>query len=153
MMALESSSQSRGITMKTKNKTLLALVAALGLLSAWRSNAQPIYSVQSLENRAVAASPRAKELFPWLIRSGTKHVTTGKTSDTRVFATSPRMLEQFPELARPAQPWKSMEGSIGSTVIKNRGFASTPRAREEFPWLARGSYTVNETPFEIAPLK
>jgi hypothetical protein len=110
-----------------------------------------------LNNRAVAASPRAKELFPWLTRSvapaksfDSKTALVGEKKN-RAVAASPRILEQFPELARPGQPVKSADSWVSSTVIKNRAFASSPRGREEFPWLNRGSF--GEQPFEIAPLK
>jgi hypothetical protein len=150
--------------MKTQNKlTLLAIIVA-----AWSMNiptvfGQPIDSVESLNNRAFAASPRAKEIFPWLTRSTAAAVMPTKPSNSkaalaevtrnRAFAASPRVLEQFPELARKAPPLKATDSSVASTVIKNRGLASTPRAREEFPWLARGSYTATAKQFEIAPLK
>ena len=148
--------------MKTNNKLIaLAIIASAGLLGARISTAQPIDSVKSLENRAVAASPRAKDLFPWLTRTAPTEVKTGQPSDSklagvtrnRAFASSPRVLEEFPELLRPAQALKEKDSSVASTFIKNRGFASTPRAREEFPWLARGNFTVTETPFQVAPLK
>jgi hypothetical protein len=147
------------IFMKTNNKLIaLAIIASAGLLSARISTAQPIDSVESLKNRAVAASPRAKEFFPWLTRSaGTATRATdsnlASVTKNRAFASSPRVLEEFPELLRPAQALREKDSSVASTVIKNRGFASTPRAREEFPSLARGNFTVTETPFQVAPLK
>jgi len=148
--------------MKTKNTLyLLAVTAAALALNVSTSSGQVFDSVEALNNRAVAASPRAKEAFPWLTRSAA--VTPAKPSDSqkvlaevtknRAFAASPRTLEQFAELARPAQPLKATDSAVASTVIKNRAWASSPRAREEFPWLARGNYKVSEQPFEIAPLK
>ena len=137
---------------------LLAVIAAALSLNVSTSSGQVFDSVEALNNRAVAASPRAKEVFPWLTRGTATAVTPTKTgladvTRNRAFAASPRVLEQFPELARPAQPVKSADSSVATTVIKNRAFAASPRAKEEFPWLARGSYTVSEQPFEIAPLK
>ena len=150
--------------MKTKHKIqLLAVSAAALLMNVSTSSGQVFNAADALNNRAVAASPRAKEAFPWLTRSTATHVPSAKASDSntalaavmknRGFAASPRMLEQFPELSRPAQPVRADDASLASTVIKNRAFANSPRAREEFPWLARGSFTVSDKPFEIAPLK
>lgn len=141
--------------MKSKLYLLAATVAALSL-NVSMSSGQVFDSVEALNNRAVAASPRAKEVFPWLTR-GTAVMPTkpalSEVTKNRSFAASPRVLEQFPELSRPAQPAKSADRSVAATVIKNRAWASSPRAREEFPWLARGNYTVTEEPFQIAPLK
>ena len=137
---------------------LLAVIAAALSLNVSTSFGQAFDSFEALNNRAVAASPRAKEVFPWLTRGAATAVTPTTTAladvtRNRAFAASPRVLEQFPELARPAQPVKSADSSVAATVIKNRALAASPRAREEFPWLARGNYTVSEQPFEIAPLK
>jgi hypothetical protein len=149
--------------MKTKNRLYLLAVGAAALaLNISTSSGQVFSPADAVNNRAIAASPRAKEVFPWLTRSTTTAVTPAKPSGSktalteatknRAFASSPRTLEQFPELARPTQAPKA-ESSVASTVIKNRAWASSPRAKEEFPWLARGQFTVIEEPFEIAPLK
>lgn len=150
-------------TIKSNKLCLLAATAAALSLNLSTCSGQLFDSVESLNNRAIAASPRAKEVFPWLTRSTPAAVTPNtcldskaalaEVSKNRAFAASPRVLEQFPELARPAKTSEATGSLVDSTVIRNRGFASTPRAREEFPWLARGSYTVTEKPFEIAPLK
>lgn len=141
--------------MKTKLYPLAVIAAALAF-NVSTSSGQVFDSVEALNNRAVAASPRAKEIFPWLTRgtavTPTKRALTD-VSKNRAFAASPRTLEQFPELARPAQPVKAGGSSVATTVIKNRGLAASPRAKEEFPWLARGNYTVTDEPFQIAPLK
>ena len=145
--------------MKTKNKlSLLAVMTAALALNVSTSSGQVFDSVEALSNRAVAASPRAKEVFPWLTRSTVSRVTPAKTAladvaKNRAFASSPRTLEQFPELVRPAQPAKACDSSVAAMVIKNRAFAASPRAKEEFPWLARGNFRVTEEPFQIAPLK
>ena len=146
--------------MKTNNRLYLLVMTAAALsLNATTSFGQVFSPADAINNWAVAASPRAKEAFPWLTGSATprteaccaeNELTTVKKN--RAFAASPRALEQFPELARPVQPPKA-ESSVASTVIKNRAWASSPRAKEEFPWLARGSFTVTEEPFQIAPLK
>jgi len=150
--------------MKTKSKLYLLAVSAAALsLNVSTSSGQVFDSVEASNNRAVAASPRAKEVFPWLTRSTAAAVTSAKPSDSktalteatknRAFAASPRTLEQFPELARPVQALKATDSVVASTVIKNRAWASSPRAQEEFPWLARGNVEVTQEPFEIAPLK
>ena len=140
--------------MKTSNKLIaLAIIASAGLLGAQISTAQPIDSMKSLENRAVAASPRAKELFPWLTRSAEPaKAIRPPVTENRAFAASPRVLEQYPELLRAAQPQKSAD-QLAAPIIGNRAVAASPRAKEEFPWLARGNYTVREEPFQVAPLK
>lgn len=152
--------------MKTQTKLyLLAVSAAAFSLSVATSFAQPFNAADALNNRAIAASPRAKEVFPWLARDTAKPAVTAKSSNTRsaftevtknrALAASPRMLEQFPELGRPVQPLrKSTESSVASTELKNRAFAASPRAIEQFPWLARGSAAkASEKTFEIAPVK
>ncbi len=152
--------------MKTQAKLYLLAVSAVAFsLSVASSFAQPFNATDALNNRAIAASPRAKEVFPWLTRDTAKPVVTAKSADTRTvltevkknraLAASPRMLEQFPELGRPVQPLrKSTESSVASTELKNRAFAASPRAIEQFPWLARGNAAkVSEKTFEVAPVK
>ena len=139
--------------MKAKDKVYLITLAAVLSLNA--ATAQPFDSVGDLSNRAIAASPRARELFPWLTRSGEPVKASKATSiadKNRAFAASPRVLEEYPELARPSQAAKS-GGEFATPVIKNRAVASSPRVKEEFPWLARGNYKLQEEPFQIAPLK
>lgn len=145
--------------MKTKNRLYLLTVGVAALaLNISTSFGQVFSPADALNNSAIAASPRAKEVFPWLTRCTATAVTPTKTAladvtKNRAFAASPRVLEQFPELARPSQPVRSADSSVATTVIKNRAWASSPRAKEQFPWLARGSHTVSEQPFEVAPLK
>ncbi len=135
-----------------------SMIALVGVLSIVSSTAQPIDSVSSLKNRAVAASPRAKEAFPWLLRTGTV-VTQGTDPlegirKNRALAASPRMLEAYPELLRrtvDATAVKKTGVDPMAAVIKNRALAASPRAREEFPALARGLVTEND--FQVAPLK
>ena len=143
--------------MKTRSKLcLLAVIGAALSLNVSTSSGQVFDSIEALSNRAVAASPRAKEVFPWLTRGSAVKPTKTPLSEVmknRSFASSPRVLEQFPELSRPAQPVRPTDSAVAATVLKNRALAASPRAKEEFPWLARGNYTVSEQPFEIAPLK
>lgn len=147
--------------MKTKTKLYLLAVSAAALaLNLTTASAQLFNSTDVANNRAVAASPRALEQFPWLARQTAKPAMTAKSADTRTaltevkknraLAASPRMLEQFPELGRPVQPLrKSTESSVAATMIKNRALAASPRMIEQFPWLARGG----EKSFQIAPVK
>ena len=155
---------SKRIIMKTKNKIYLLAVSAAALsLSASTSFGQLFSPADAQNNRAIAASPRALEQFPWLSRQSAKptaRVTESRTVLTevkknRALAASPRMLEQFPELGRSAQPFqKSAESSVVSTVTKNRAYAASPRAIEQFPWLARQSAEKTaEKPFQVAPIK
>lgn len=150
--------------MKTK-LYLLAVSAAALSLSVTTASAQLFNSSDIANNRAIAASPRAKEAFPWLARDTARPAVTAKSADTRTaltevkknraLAASPRMLEQFPELGRPVQPLrKSTESSFASVGLKNRAYAASPRAIEQFPWLARGGAAkAGEKSFQIAPVK
>ena len=136
--------------MKTKN-TLLAITAAALALSVTSATAQYVDSVESLNNRAVASSPRAREAFPWLTRVATPRtaVCCGEASDelplakkNRAFAASPRIREQFPELAREAAPEREFSIAVVADVpnsVKNNAIANSPRAKEEFPALSRGA--------------
>jgi len=122
---------------KTKRTMyLLAVSFAAMALNISTSSAQVFSHVDALNNRAVAASPRAREEFPWLTRNAVTAPTKSIVAElgkNRAFATSPRAFEQFPELARPAQPQKVSDGAVASTVIKNKALATRPRAKEEFP--------------------
>lgn len=150
--------------MKTK-LYLLAVSAAAFSLNVATVSAQLFDSADVANNRAIAASPRAKEVFPWLTRETAKPAVTAKSSDTRTalaevkknraLAASPRMREQFPELGRPVQPLrKSTESSIASTELKNRAYAASPRALEQFAWLVRGGATkATDKTFQVAPVK
>lgn len=151
--------------MRTKGKLyLLAITAAALSLNISITSGQVFESVDPLNNRAVAASPRAKEVFPWLTRSTAPAAIPPRAADSktaliavrknRALAASPRTLEQFPEFTRLEQPLrKASDSSLAATVIENRALASSPRAREEFPWLARSVFKASEERFEIAPLK
>jgi hypothetical protein len=59
--------------MKTQNKLYLLAVAAAALsLNITTAVGQVFTAADVLNNRAIAASPRAKEAFPWLTRSVTE---------------------------------------------------------------------------------
>lgn len=150
--------------MKTHSKLFLLAVSAAALsLTISTSSGQVFSAADALNNRAVAASPRAKEAFPWLTRGTVKTTSPSKSAASktaltaaamnRAFARSPRLLEQFPELARSAPAPQTTDSAIASTVIMNRAWASSPRAKELFPWLALGNFKVATEPFAIAPLK
>jgi hypothetical protein len=129
--------------MRTKNRlSLLAVTAAALSLSLATSIGQVFNSKDVVNNRAVAASPRAKEAFPWLTRPApprtdeccaANELTTVKNN--RAFAASPRALEQYPQLARsaPAQH----EFTIAPLVERNSAVQSSPRYREQYPALSR----------------
>ncbi len=151
--------------MKTTRTLLLGAVAA-ALLTATATVQATVFSVSDLSNRAIAASPRAKEQFPWLTRQSLATPASSTRFDSvpanirnnRALAASPLMLEQFPQLARvntvkPATTPASANSEVAK-VLKNRAYAASPRAIEQFPWLARGYSTkpANES-FEVAPLK
>ena len=133
-----------------------SMIALVGALSIVTSSAQPIDSVASLKNRAVAASPRAKEAFPWLLRTGTPapqgSATLVEIRKNRALAASPRMLEAYPQLVRRTEEVTKKTGADPmAAVIKNRALAASPRTREEFPALARG--LISQKDFQMAPLK
>jgi hypothetical protein len=158
--------------MKTKNKLYLLAVSAAALsLNSTTAVGQVFSSAEVLNNRAVAASPRAKEEFPWLARGGAEPtrskeaVATSKSAlaevkENRALANSPRMKEQFSELTRPAI--SSSETTVATRsginalteVRRNRALAASPRMKEQFPELARdGSAASAKKTFEIAPVK
>jgi hypothetical protein len=96
--------KNRRKSMKTRN-TLLAITAATLALSVTSATAQYVDSVESLNNRAVANSPRAREAFPWLTRVAiprteaccaevNSKLTLAKKN--RAFAVSPRTLGGIP---------------------------------------------------------
>ena len=133
--------------MKTKSKLyLLAATVAAFSSGTMPSIGQVFSSKDAISNRAVAASPRAKEAFPWLTRTtsvrgdacwATDEANNALTEakKNRAYATSPRVRELFPELSRvPAPP---REFTIAPSVEKNTAYLASPRAKEEFPHLLR----------------
>ena len=140
--------------MKTKNKLyVLAMAAAALSMSATTGVGQVFNSVEALNNRAVANSPRAKEEFPWLTRppplsvdaccdKGEAKNELTEAKKNRAYAASPRVREQFPELAREATQEREFTIAVVAeapdAVAKNRAWANSPRVREEFPALSRG---------------
>ena len=137
--------------MKTKNKlNLLAMTAAVLSLSAATGVGQVFSPEDAINNRAVAASPRAKEAFPWLTRTAAprtdaccdkgevKNALT-EAKKNRAYAASPRVREMFPELGLTPTP--PMEFTIAPLVEKNEAVKSSPRYREQHPELLRGATT------------
>jgi hypothetical protein len=149
-------------------KALLAGAVAATALTANQDILATDFSPSDLSNRAIAASPRAREQFPWLTRQAPPRNESTAPAESalsaikknRALAASPRVREQFPELARGEQPstaapTKSGNGESELTkVVRNRALAASPRMREQFPELAR-RYTLQpaKESFEIAPLK
>lgn len=137
--------------MKTKSKLYLLAVSAAALALNVSTGSGQIFSpADAMNNRAVAASPRAKEAFPWLTRTAAprteaccKETTEGAAlaavKKNRALAASPRMLEQFPELARSAAPSEAPVFNIAPLAEKNTAILFSPRMRELYPALSRGA--------------
>jgi hypothetical protein len=131
--------------MKTKSKLYLLAVSAAALaLNVSTSSGQIFSPADALNNRAVAASPRAKEAFPWLTRTAVPRTEAccaanalDKVTKNRAYAASPRVLEQFPELSRAART--QPEFTIAPLVEKNAALLSSPRYRENHPEVSRGT--------------
>ncbi|MBX3744202.1 MAG: hypothetical protein KF833_02730 [Verrucomicrobiae bacterium] len=151
--------------MKTQKAYLVGAVIATIIATTSSVPAEDFF-LRDLANKAVAASPRALEQFPWLSRTTSTVRSTPTESAVsiirkhRALAASPRMLEEYPELARAEQLLKSpvatpdTGGSQFSDVIRNRALAASPRALEQFPWLSRGYKAEPATQtFQVAPIK
>ncbi len=131
--------------MKTNSKLyLLAVGAAALVLNISTSSGQVFSPADALNNRAVAASPRAKEAFPWLTRTAAPRTEAccaanalDEVKKNRTYAASPRVLEQFPELSRAART--QPEFTIAPLVEKNAALLSSPRYRENHPEVSRGT--------------
>jgi hypothetical protein len=135
--------------MKTKTKLYLLAVSAAALsLNVSTSSGQVFNSADALNNQAVAASPRTKEVFPWLTRGApsqpaaccdqaeVKNALT-EAKKNPAYAGSPRIRELFPELGRTPAP--QQEFTIAPLVEKNVAVLSSPRYREQHPALSRGT--------------
>jgi hypothetical protein len=137
--------------MKTRNSWYLVAVSAAALsLNVSTSSGQVFSPADAVNNRAIAASPRAKEAFPWLTRASvtrmeaccketTENAALAAVKKNRALAASPRMLEQFPELSRSAAPSEAPVFNIAPLVEKNSAILSSPRMRELYPALSRGA--------------
>jgi hypothetical protein len=157
--------------MKTKYTSyLLAVGAAAVSLSVTASYAQVFDPTEALTNRAIAVSPRAIEVFPWLTLKQTAgareanalHSKTAlaEVKENSALAASPRMREVFPKLARTraSESDRAIVKQPGidplSEARRNRAVAASPRMREVFPSLARGEPSESTAKsFLVAPLK
>lgn len=160
----QNKNKNRTLNMSTTRTLLLGAVAAAALTTLNLQAAD--FSPSDLSNRAIAASPRAKEQFPWLTRQPSPVVSPSRVAvvaaikKNRALAASPRMIEQFPELARSARPASAAAAKSGTgesqlaRVMKNHSLAASPRMLEQFPQLARGykSEPAKQS-IEVAPLK
>lgn len=137
--------------MKTK-VYLLAVSAAALSLSATAGFGQVFSPADALNNRAVAASPRAKEAFPWLTRApsvrtdaccdkGEARNALTEAKKNRAYAASPRVRELFPELGLTPTP--PTEFTIAPLVEQNEAVKSSPRYREQHPEALRVTPTGN----------
>lgn len=129
--------------MNTKSKMyLLAVTAAAFAMSGTTSVGQVFNAEDVINNHAVAASPRAKEAFPWLTRTpstradaccdqGEVRNALTEARKNRAYAASPRVREMFPELGRT--PVAPQEFTIAPLVEKNEAVKSSPRYREQHP--------------------
>ena len=137
--------------MKTKIRLyLLAVTAAALSLNATTSLGQVFNAKDVINNRAVAASLRAKEAFPWLTRTAAPRIEAccdkgevknalTEAKKNRAYAANPRVREIFPELSRtPAPP---QEFTIAPLVEKNEALKSSPCYREQHPEALRGTTT------------
>jgi hypothetical protein len=142
--------------MKTKTNLYLLAVTTAALSLGITAEVAQFAGSADLENRAIAASPRAIEVFPWLARGEVEPIAVTKLNSVladakknRALASSPRMREVFPELARPAVSSSESTLAIRSGIdplteaTRNHAFAFSPRTLETFPSLARGGYVRN----------
>jgi hypothetical protein len=119
-------------------------LAGMQLMTA--TMAGTFFSDESGLNRAMLASPRAREEFAGLSRAGIAPKTVDMIVAERV--ASPRFLEEFPEANR-ASVVRTTTVIDENAGVTGRGVAANPRAIEEIPALGR-----KEAPrFQVAPLK
>jgi hypothetical protein len=122
-----------------KTKIIVGMAAlAVTLTGSLNSYADSGFTIRDARNNtAVAASPRAREQFPWLTRAVSSQSSVSAVSaelKNGAYAKSPRVLEQYPELTRVGAQ-KTSDACVVFQELLNRGFAESPRAKEEFPTL------------------
>ena len=126
-----------------KTKILIGAAALLGALLTFSARADSPFTERDARiNAAVAASPRAREVFPWLTRTPTasaRAVTNAELKNT-AYAKSPRVLELYPELSRSGEAAQPV--CVPVPQLSNRGYAASPRAKEMFPHLRVNSADV-----------
>lgn len=123
----------------TMRMTLLGVTAAVLTMGGTALATNTL----DLNNRAILASPRAKELFPALrgvpptvARDG-ERTALADIGKNRAILASPRALEHFPELRPMGRPRAVTPAGGELAVIRaNRALAASPRMLELFPALA-----------------
>ena len=91
-----------------------------------------------MKNRAILASPRAKELFPTLrgvpptVARDAERTALADIGKNRAILASPRALEHFPELRPMGRPRAVTAGGELAAVRANRALAASPRMLELF---------------------
>jgi hypothetical protein len=139
--------------MKTKRILGLLTIGCSLAVTLSSHGSSPFSERDARNNAAIAASPRAREAFPWLTRVATPPQTAVCCAErnselaaarrNRGFAASPRVRELFPELARgtahESEFTIAVVADVPEAVMKNRAWANSPRVREEFPALSRGA--------------
>src|SRR4030095_4029551 len=122
--------------MKTTSFGAAALIAELAISFNGYADS-PFTEREARHNAAVAASPRARESFPWLTRtttvSETRTAALSRELNNAAYAKSPRVLEAYPELSR--ENIVATVGCVRVPELMNRGFTASPRAKEAFPFL------------------
>lgn len=130
--------------MKTLRYLVLpAVTAAVLSLTPSLATGQAVDSLASLKNRAVAASPRAREVFPWLSEDVrrepqiVRHPVLADEFKNRAVFASPRSLELFPQLGRTFAGRTGSGSTELSAALANRAVLVSPRTQEQFPIIAR----------------
>ncbi len=146
--------------MQTKASLSVLAVAVALPMSVATGFAQIFDNVDSLKNRAVAASPRYLEAHPELLdvppsaqetdaRAARHREQLAKLTKNRALATSPRFLEDHPELLRPQPLVAEAEAKAAriraqvAKLMENRALVASPRFQEEFPAVARSATPVS----------
>jgi hypothetical protein len=114
---------------------LLAFACSIAVTSSSYGNS-PFSERDAKNNAAVAASPRARESFPWLTRTATVERSSSRPAYLKntAYAKSPRVLEIYPELTRASSDTQAT-GYVRVPELANRAYAASPRVKEMFPRL------------------
>jgi hypothetical protein len=123
--------------MKTKRILGLAAIACSIAVTFSSYGDSPFSERDARNNTAVAASPRARESFPWLTRTAPareRSVTRPADLNNRAYANSPRVREVYPELTRSSSETRAA-ACVHIPELANRAFAASPRVKEAYPWL------------------
>lgn len=134
---------------KARMKKIVFGLGLLAITSGALSAGTFVTDAGALVNRGLAASPRAKEEFPALLRHAESSRKSHETESWTAFSpASPRVREQFPQMDRSFRAGGEQWVANGVTA---RGLSANPRALEENPALARSGQRASE--FQVAPLK